>query len=950
MSNITYKDLYTLVIEQILEKLQYPDSSRSDQLNRDTQAPSGLNVPYASNVDTISLINAVYNLMLDVMPQRIISGLTVKSDGSYSNRIVIKAGMGTVGGRLYELLEDTTIAVDLLSGVEVLYVNLLEDKLQIDPSTDKKKLTLAKIIIPQPGVTQYIVDQKEDSPNAYIQNFRTYNLYGDENGNFEEDTIEMLRQNISPILADNLIGNIRLNEDLKIINNAGTLELNSDEMRLKDLDGNTLAKFNQRGTFFYDTNNIEMARFTKEDARIGNILINKNSIQSGDYISENRGFKIQDNGFAEFEDVRVRGRISSSVFEYDKISAVGGKLLVSNSSVLNLNVSSTDTTITTEDSVFSDGEIIRIKDGINEEYMEIIDSSDAPTYDVIRNINSNPAIPTWSKGTAIVSTGKNISGEQTGFILLDAVSNYSPFIDINLRDSSVYNDWTTKVRIGNLEGITDLDFGGSLLGYGLYATNVYLKGTLFAPTIKSANSGYRLDLTPSGIIVYDDLDNEVFKINLSGIDSGDVIIGDKLTNNYVQWDESLGVLYVRGSLNATDLTAGTINADRIAVGSITANKLSVTQLSAITADLGSITAGTITGATIRTAITGSRIFMDTNNFIAYDTLSNEVFKILLSGVDVGDITIGDFIGNKGMMWDNSLATFTIRGTLYGQDIVANTITETQINSNAITENKINNLAVTEGKIASSAVSQSKLKTATGSVSVLIGAGSIPSGADLTLPGGEYGFYPQLACDRMDNPAVISATIASGISIGGFTYTTNIYIGGYGGGNDPIPRAYAKQRYVTASGKDHWIFLLVDKINKKIIASYEAPDHPCYGTSGDENSVPHPFPGYDKTKCEVILIDNEIILKIKNKINNKKSLLNIINEEYEIDVNNNPKYEEREIIEIDEYGDKSGEIIKEMDTPDWAKIKIQTDKIQLKRRLVKTLPSEIKYKQLKKKNK
>ena len=63
----------------------------------------------------------------------------------------------------------------------------------------------------------------------------------------------------------------------------------------------------------------------------------------------------------EFEDVKVRGRIVSSVFEYDKVSAVGGELLVGNSTIIAENVSSTDTQIELEDSVFSDNEIVRIK-------------------------------------------------------------------------------------------------------------------------------------------------------------------------------------------------------------------------------------------------------------------------------------------------------------------------------------------------------------------------------------------------------------------------------------------------------------------------------------------------------------------------------------------------------------------------------------------------------------
>jgi hypothetical protein len=53
--------------------------------------------------------------------------------------------------------------------------------------------------------------------------------------------------------------------------------------------------------------------------------------------------------------------------------------------------------------------------------------------------------------------------------------------------------------------------------------------------------------------------------------------------------------------------------------SVTAAKISVSSLSAISADLGSITAGTITGALIRTAASGSRVEMTSSGIIAYPT-------------------------------------------------------------------------------------------------------------------------------------------------------------------------------------------------------------------------------------------------------------------------------------------------------------------------------------------
>jgi hypothetical protein len=350
VSKITYKNLYSNIVREIEKRVSYNNtSSYKDQTSRDFV---GSYSSATSDATTAEIVSAIQNLLEEALPSSIIEGLEVGETTPISDSVIITAGKGSVGGVLYELSEKLTLKIPFDSSNSIFYIVLYKDSIEIEKTYDSKKLTIAKIVVPRPGVTNLIQDDKDSSWNAYIVNFKEFKLYGYQD-RFEEDTVELLRDNISPILSDNLIGNIRLSEDLKITNTQGTLEIDSAELRLLSTNETTLAKFNRNGTFFYDDNGIEIAKFTTDEARVGNILITKNSVQSGDYISESKGFKISDNGFAEFEDVRVRGRISSSVFESDKISAVGGKLYVGNSSVLSNDVSSTDTTITVEDSVFA---------------------------------------------------------------------------------------------------------------------------------------------------------------------------------------------------------------------------------------------------------------------------------------------------------------------------------------------------------------------------------------------------------------------------------------------------------------------------------------------------------------------------------------------------------------------------------------------------------------------
>jgi hypothetical protein len=168
------------------------------------------------------------------------------------------------------------------------------------------------------------------------------------------------------------------------------------------------------------------------------------------------------------------------------------------------------------------------------------------------------------------------------------------------------------------------------------------------------------------------------------------------------------------------------------------------------------------------------------------------------------------------------------------------------------------------------VSTLKLKTTLGEVS------TASTGALLALPGGEYGFYPQIKMSGGTGAATIGGDI---YDIGNYyfsntSYATKIYMRASGG------TCYAQQRYVTASGEDCWIFLLIDKDTDEIISSYSAADHPAYGNGGDFEKVPHPFGNYDATKQEVVLVEKDIAEALKEEsVKTGKSILTLINEDY-----------------------------------------------------------------------
>lgn len=152
----------------------------------------------------------------------------------------------------------------------------------------------------------------------------------------------------------------------------------------------------------------------------------------------------------------------------------------------------------------------------------------------------------------------------------------------------------------------------------------------------------------------------------------------------------------------------------------------------------------------------------------------------------------------------------------------------------------------EGELAAAAVDQATLKTTMSEVST-----TSTSAVRLTLPGGEYGFYPQTKISSGLGANVMFIDANEGASH--TTYATMISMDQASAGT-----ASAQQRYVTSSGKDLWIFLLAEELTGDIVASYVAPDHPAYGNGGDFEAIPHPFGSVPAGHRVVVLQKDEAL--------------------------------------------------------------------------------------------
>jgi hypothetical protein len=500
-AKVTYKDLYLLVNEEIAKSKEYQSTSTySNQLSRTDVQTLGFGSSPSTDINLSSLITAMQTLLAESLNPVITEGLTIVATSPATDYVTISAGKGSVGGRLYTLEAAVSLPVPFDSSTSVFFVNLYQNRITIEPNQDSVKLTIAKVEVPNPGVTNRVIDKRDGSWDAYIVNYQQVNLYADPWGKFEEDTIEVLRANISPILSDNLIGNIRLSENLKITNTQGTLELNSDSLKLFDINENLLSKFNRNGVYFYDTDGIELAKFTGSEARVGNIRVLTNALQSSNFLTGNTGFQIKDDGTAEFNIATIRGTLYATTGE------IGG-WTITNSSIY----ATTTGTIKTSANVGSGyNGVILDKDGLRayDDVLGIVvnlpSDGSAPSFSsgVIQNttfeINTNAVLRTSSTVGDGTSSSAGILINNTGLYGCGASQTLSTANLKALIDGTISLSGTINSSSGSIGGVTisSTKLSGGLIE-GSNIRSAIIETSASAPKIRIDTAGLYYQATDS---------------------------------------------------------------------------------------------------------------------------------------------------------------------------------------------------------------------------------------------------------------------------------------------------------------------------------------------------------------------------------------------------------------------------------------------------------------------
>ena len=267
-----------------------------------------------------------------------------------------------------------------------------------------------------------------------------------------------------------------------------------------------------------------------------------------------------------------------------------------------------------------------------------------------------------------------------------------------------------------------------------------------------------------------------------GPKEGDIVIGTDTTvtpNKTYAWSYNLsstewtansnfisGDLIVDGSITATELAADSVEAD----------KISVDNLAAINADLGSITAGSIDGVTVKIG-SGSSVFKaDTNGiYLGNETFSNADFRVTPAGAITatgatinGTLTLSNIDGttvtySEGNLQVGAIATENISenavtnaliatdavnqdsiaaNSVTANEIVANTITAIEIAANTITAIEIAANTITGDQITADSIQVDKLTgdisetypiNYPSSIQTCTGGGTVDNDVRLTIP-------------------------------------------------------------------------------------------------------------------------------------------------------------------------------------------------------------------------
>ena len=316
------------------------------------------------------------------------------------------------------------------------------------------------------------------------------------------------------------------------------------------------------------------------------------------------GYKIIETGGVsslEVDSLTVRGLLKAYELQINKIHSINGGLVIS---VANAKA----TTVSGTTIYFDEGIGLTIPFVVNDyiRAQQFNGTGVAAYTGKVTAVNAGNIVATTISGTPyngmeLVQFGNSATAARQNMIYMTAADTNNPYIAGYSGVTDGVFTGHEKFRLGNLVGVTDADFGGALSGYGLYAANVYLTGSIKATA--GLIGGFTIDAT-AGLYSGTGATRVQMKAG-AGIWTGATAIGDapfSVTNAGVL--KSTSGTIGGFTISATDLYAGT-GATRVemqAAGGFWAGATAIADapFSVTPAGLIKATSGTIGGWTLGT--------------------------------------------------------------------------------------------------------------------------------------------------------------------------------------------------------------------------------------------------------------------------------------------------------------------------------------------------------------
>lgn len=214
------------------------------------------------------------------------------------------------------------------------------------------------------------------------------------------------------------------------------------------------------------------------------------------------GWRISADGSAEFDNATIRGKIQSAVFEYNRISSIGGSLYIApsiyietqsqpitkdeeNNYLVKWTIQNIDLT-NFNGRQWLVGDWVRLQGNATNNGSDLYLSNILAEVSLIEN-NNTIQLKFQDKlqlqgykmlpGSSIIYYG---TGDSRNGLYLTAVDKDAPYLDI-YNNTDLDQNPVPAVRLGNLQGIGDTEFPFQMGGYGLYSSNAFLRGQLMLP-------------------------------------------------------------------------------------------------------------------------------------------------------------------------------------------------------------------------------------------------------------------------------------------------------------------------------------------------------------------------------------------------------------------------------------------------------------------------------------